>query len=368
MKVSDNFRNNNFDLLRLVAASQVAFLHAIHIMNVQVTGVAKELLFLLHIFPGVPIFFFVSGYLISRSYESNSKLSEYASNRILRVYPALILVVSLSFLLIFISGYMLSAGASFKDWLLLFLAKSSFLQFYNPDFMREYGDGVLNGSLWTITVELQFYVLVPVIYWLFRGSRLNNISLIVLIAFFFGLNRIYSYLHFDYNHYILYKLVSVSFVPWIYMFLIGMLFQRNFEFFYRLLSGKFLYFLIAYVSIGFWAVGHKVNFGNNINPLLYLLLVPVIFSFAYSIPGLSKNLLKGNDYSYGIYIYHMPIINFFIFLGLSGNFTWSVIALVLTIFMAIASWLCLEKPCLKLKNHPFNPITNNSRTNVITKK
>ena len=35
----------------------------------------------------------------------------------------------------------------------------------HPDFLRGYGVGVLNGSLWTIPVELQFYALVPLIYW-----------------------------------------------------------------------------------------------------------------------------------------------------------------------------------------------------------
>ena len=106
MPGSSEFRNNNFDLIRLLAATQVALWHSIEIMQVDISAFGRHLASLLHLFPGVPIFFFISGFLISRSYESNPNVAEYASNRILRLYPALICAVTLSFLLIFISGYM----------------------------------------------------------------------------------------------------------------------------------------------------------------------------------------------------------------------------------------------------------------------
>ncbi len=360
MKASNtnpSFRNNNFDLIRLFAASQVAILHSLHIMGVEASGIWDRMLFLLHIFPGVPIFFFVSGYLITRSYESNSKISEYASNRILRVYPGLITAVCLSFVLIFVSGYMVQADASFIEWLQLFLAKASIVQFYNPDFMRGYGDGVLNGSLWTITVELQFYVIVPIVYFLLKLDRGGNAKLLLLILAFFAINRVYSYLHGSFHDHLLYKLVSVSFAPWFYMFLVGMFFQRNFEYFHKLLAGKFFYLLAIYLVIGFFASQHNANFGNNVDPLFYLLLVPLVFSFAYSSPDLAMRTTKGNDFSYGIYIYHMPVVNFLIYLGFSGSVFWSLVALVVTVIIATVSWFYIEKPCLKLKHHPFNPMT-----------
>ena len=359
-KTSPSFRQNNFDLIRLFAASQVAILHALHIMGVEASGIWDRMLFLLHIFPGVPIFFFVSGYLITRSFESNSRIAEYASNRVLRVYPGLITAVCLSFVLIFLSGYMASVNEPFSAWLQLFLAKSSILQFYNPDFMRGYGDGVLNGSLWTITVELQFYVIVPLLYSLLRLDKAGNIKLLLTIALFFAINRTYSYLHDSYHENLFYKLASVSFAPWFYMFLVGMFFQRNFELFHRVLAGKFLYLLILYIGVGYFASSHNANFGNNINPLFYILLVPLVFSFAYSKPDLAMQTTRGNDFSYGIYIYHMPVVNFLIYLGLSGSVSWSLVALATTVFIATLSWFYIEKPCLKLKHHPFNPM-NKSR-------
>ena len=175
---SDMFRRNNFDLLRLFAAMQVVFNHVVHNMDVTLPAILAGIQYYLYLFPGVPIFFFISGFLISKSYENNDRAAEFAQNRILRLYPGLIICVMLSFLLIFASGYMGETKAEFMDWTLLFLAKTSFLQFYNPDFMRSYGDGVLNGSLWTITVELQFYIMVPVIYALFNLKSKSNTNLL----------------------------------------------------------------------------------------------------------------------------------------------------------------------------------------------
>ena len=82
----DAFRLNNFDLLRLGAALQVALEHAAFHLEVQEGWWGRVSLLM----PGVPIFFFISGFLISRSYESNSRLDEYFRNRGLRIYPALV--------------------------------------------------------------------------------------------------------------------------------------------------------------------------------------------------------------------------------------------------------------------------------------
>ncbi|GAA3978139.1 acyltransferase [Allohahella marinimesophila] len=350
------FRTNNFDLLRLFAASQVAILHSLHIMDVSVTSFVQSALGLLYMFPGVPIFFFVSGFLISKSFESNSQLEDYASNRILRLFPALILAVTLSFILIFASGYAFETDAGFVDWAMLYIAKISVIQFYNPEFMRAYGDGVLNGSLWTITVELQFYVLVPVIYAAFRLRDDNNWRLILLILIFFGINRAVSAVPYELQSEIAYKLVKVSFLPWFYMFLVGVFFQRNFDRFHKILAGRFIYLLPCYLIVGLIAVQQNANFGNNVNPLFFALLAPLIFSFAYSFPTLAQRTTRGNDFSYGIYIYHMPVINCMVYLGLTGSFAFALTAMFLTLAIAITSWFVVERNCLKLKNHPFNPI------------
>lgn len=352
------FKLNNFDLLRLIAALQVALNHAVGYLDSHPPALLKNILYFSYMFPGVPIFFFISGFLISKSYESNHNLVEYFQNRFLRLYPGLIICVTLSFILIYISGYMATAGGSAFDWSLLYIAKTTIVQFYNPDFMRAYGDGVLNGSLWTITIELQFYFLIPLVYSIFKiqSSKNSNTILLVLITIFLVINRVYSYIPLEFRDGIGFKLLRMTFLPWFYMFLCGVFVQRNFNFFYKLFAGKFIYVIVLYAGIGYVTLKYKIMLGNNLNPLVFIFLAATTFTFAYSFVGLSKKLLNGNDISYGAYIYHMPVINFMIYNGYVGNVSVAFYALFITVILALTSWLVIEKKSLSLKKHAMNPL------------
>lgn len=65
---------NNFDLLRLLAATQVAILH---ITTHLKTPFPEQVVNILEWFPGVPIFFAISGYLIAMSYDRSSSIRKY---------------------------------------------------------------------------------------------------------------------------------------------------------------------------------------------------------------------------------------------------------------------------------------------------
>ncbi|MFZ1324637.1 MAG: acyltransferase, partial [Candidatus Contendobacter sp.] len=145
-----DLRSNNFDLLRLLAATQVLVVHGIdHLYPDWIF-----LKYVLSFFPGVPIFFVISGFLISASYERNPNLWQYAQNRILRIFPALWVCLTVSIFFAMVVGRVHFPIDKTIPWL---IAQATFFQFYNPDFLRSFGVGVLNGSLWTITIELQFY-------------------------------------------------------------------------------------------------------------------------------------------------------------------------------------------------------------------
>ena len=354
MKNTDSFKTNNLDLIRLFAALEVAISHSIS--HLKVENISPIFLHFLHFFPGVPIFFFISGFLISKSYENSKSIKEYSKNRVLRIYPGLIMVSIIGILSVYLSGYFKEIDVSTNQILVWFFAQITLIQFYNPEFMRDYGVGVLNGSLWTISVELQFYIIIPILYTLFKffNERKNETILFSLIVLSMFIHFIYYQYKQDYSSLFIYKLLGVTFIPWLYMFLIGVWYQKYFFKVYHLLIGKTFFFLLSYILI---VLLTDVSIGNSINPLLFLLLSTVIFSLAYTVPSLSNILLKGNDISYGVYIYHMVFVNIFIYYGLMFKVSYAITIIVISILIAIISWKKLEQPLLKLKKKTIHNIT-----------
>ncbi|MBK8972421.1 MAG: acyltransferase family protein [Hahellaceae bacterium] len=86
-KLSDFvFGTNNFDLIRLLAALQVTLIHGLEHLGIGMPFLLNQII---QSIPGVPIFFVISGYLISASFERRKSLANYYFNRFLRVYPGL---------------------------------------------------------------------------------------------------------------------------------------------------------------------------------------------------------------------------------------------------------------------------------------
>ena len=81
------------------------------------------------------------------------------------------------------------------------------------------------------------------------------------------------------------------------------------------------------------------------------------FSFAFSYNTLSRKLLKGRDYTYGIYIYHMLIINVFVYFNFVAEIKYFLYVFFSTIALGAFSWHLIEKPFLKMKKHSlFNEL------------
>lgn len=340
-----DFKNNNFDLLRLIAAMQVVIMHSFAHLNL---GHIPYIHYLLSIFPGVLIFFVISGFLISASYEKSNNVISYCKNRILRIYPAL----WICFIVSFTSAYIYyHPVASWKEYLPWFCAQLSICQFYNPDFMRGYGVGVLNGSLWTIPVELQFYFVLPFVYFLFQKINWNRLIIYLTLFGFFLINQLYLK-HETVEQGIIYKLFGVSIFPYFSMFFIGIILQKNIWFVKKYLLGRAFYLFIIYIIVCYTLsfFGIHVN-GKNINPLSGIILALLIISFAYSDIGIINKILMGNDISYGVYIYHMIVINVLVQLGYTGSYASFFIVFTITVFLATLSWIFIEKPSMKLKTY-----------------
>lgn len=340
-------QKNNLDLIRIIAALQVAIAHGFRFIP-EVRGPLQDILEFL---PGVPILFFISGFLISASFERSPGLKKFAEKRALRIFPALWFCLLGTLALLYLTGYMASKDISITGVLSWLAAQASILQFYNPDFARHYGAGIVNPALWTICVELQFYIVTPIIIQLFRRWR----------PLFWGAFALMVVTSFAYNYYLdpLYgnatavKLLGVTFLPWIAMFMVGNLTYFYWPQIHPIVEGKFAYWAVAYALV--IAAGYSFQTqtgifvsGNRLSIVIFAFLAGLILSCAYSMKGLAS-VLRGTDISYGLYLWHMPIIGTWLYLDLPRTQSAVFACLVIALLTAGLSWFLIEKPALKRK-------------------
>lgn len=159
-----------------------------------IRGIAIILVVLFHIWPeyfsfgfvGVDIFFVLSGYLITKIIVNKAenkafRLYEFYRNRIRRIFPALIVVLSATMIV----GYLFLFPEELK--VLGKHVKSSALFYQNFRLIDEAGYWDESGQLkpllhfWSLSIEEQFYILWPLlIIVLVRLKALSSLPLITL--------------------------------------------------------------------------------------------------------------------------------------------------------------------------------------------
>jgi peptidoglycan/LPS O-acetylase OafA/YrhL len=358
--LSFRFSENNFDLIRLVAAAEVAVRHTLVHMAPDSFGHALKAIFAL--VPGVPIFFFLSGYLISRSWERSLGPREYFRNRALRLFPALWVCVLISTALLFASGFMSNATWRWPTLLAWVAGQGTVLQFWTPEFLRSFGVGALNGSLWSVSVEIQFYVVTAVLYIAMRRlpAPWQTATIGVLAVLFTPFNSQRAAIEGMLEHAApgshLAQLFGVSFLPWYFMFLCGAYAQRISDRLVPICVERWreivaMYVLAMLVDFHLWGL----PLGNEIPAYLVPMMGVATLALAYVGPGLSRRLLGGMDVSYGLYIYHMPIVNVVLYLGFISGLPAVLAALACSVACAVLSWRVVERPFLRRKLSALRP-------------
>ena len=346
---ANDWRVNNFDLLRLLAALQVAIVHSI--ANLKPTGYFARLLEAgLDRFPGVPIFFVISGVLISKSYERSDSLRDYLRNRCLRIFPALWVCLVVGVAVILALGVGSFGRITTPDWLLWWARQMSIFQGFKPAFLEPLSTG-LNGSLWTIPVELEFYIVLPALYGILRlRRRLGNMGLLAIALASLAVQLLIVSDHRSVGQARAYSLLQVTLVPYLWMFLAGISIQRNWSTVRGWLVGRAHWWGLGYLMLcaaGRWL---RVDTGGNYMSPVYLLpLAGLIVSLAMSAPQLSDRILRHHDVSYGLYLYHMLVIDLLV--GLAAPSAWAsfAAAIIVSLGLAALSWTLIEKPYLRGK-------------------
>lgn len=155
-------RTNNFDALRLLAATVVVYGHAFPLTKtaqVVILGNSVESL-------AVKVFFVISGYLISESWLRDPQINRFLIRRALRIFPALIVVVLLSVLVLGPLATTLSIAGYFGNISVLMYLKNIFLYpvYYLPGVFQSNPYPIaVNGSLWSLPVEFSMYLLTPLL-------------------------------------------------------------------------------------------------------------------------------------------------------------------------------------------------------------
>jgi peptidoglycan/LPS O-acetylase OafA/YrhL len=339
-----NFKNNNLDLMRLFFAVQVMVMHAINQLSVDEQSDFALLHFMSYL-PGVPAFFFVSGFLIYAAYEKSISNKHYFRNRFYRIFPGLFFVSLGGLFFVILVRYLNSDGSgSILEYSVWFVSQITIGQAWNPDSFRDLGLGVVNGALWTITVEILFYIAIPIIFWLERIFKFTTHFLLVLsfVFYYFGESIFSGFTIADKE---LNEYLTLTPVIWGWMFMFGTLAYKNILIINRYFSYLILGLPVMVVCIlgDFSLPIIFESAGNRLGILYFIALSALIIFFGFS----SRVIDIKIDLSYGVYIWHSLIINLFLVLDI-----FSVPSVIFgSLGMALLSWVYVEKPALKMKSN-----------------
>jgi peptidoglycan/LPS O-acetylase OafA/YrhL len=324
-------RKNNLDIIRFFAATLVLFSHAYPLTLGNNGSEPFAVLTKGQMTFGelaVSIFFVISGFLITQSYERSKDPVYYFKARSLRIFPGLLFCILLS---IFVLGPIfteLSLIDYFKNRETYDYLKTISLYWIQYDlpgvFQANVWPTAVNGSLWTLWYEFFFYIAVAALGVTKLLDKRMVLFLFILCTglYFLGRGGFYTDL---------FRYFGAGMVFY--------LFRKQIK-----LNGWFailsLIILLLTLSNGLFNYSFPI-FGT------YL-----VFYLAFETRLKLTNFGKYGDFSYGIYIYAFPlqqVMNHLFNNQLSPleNF---LLTFPVTLMFAIVSWYLVEKRALKYKH------------------
>ncbi|MHB8481151.1 MAG: acyltransferase family protein [Nitrospiria bacterium] len=341
-------KDNNFNLIRFVAAFGVLISHSF----VLATGsrYAEPLAKSLDMTFGsiaVDVFFITSGFLVTGSLLTRKSTLEFIWARVLRIYPALLVMVILTVFalgLVFTTLPLSSYLTSRETYIYLLKNMSLFtgITFTLPGvFEANPYSNSINSSLWTLPSEIKMYLVLASIWFVLRavpGVRLGVFKFtIVFLAFSAAFSHVIVHFYFPSRG---------DFINFFFMFF----------------TGAAYYVLKTFIplsrSIFVFSVGLLVlsTMERHVFFLFYsLTLAYILFFIAYVPSGYIRAFNRVGDYSYGIYIYAFPVQQSIAAL-VPGVTVGSMLAAssIVTLGLATLSWHLLEKHSLRFKNYFVN--------------
>jgi peptidoglycan/LPS O-acetylase OafA/YrhL len=351
---------NNFDLLRLSAAILVVFAHSFNLLKLP-----EPFLSIAPMgwgFIGVLIFFSISGFLVSGSWASNPRLMPFAAKRALRILPALIVVLVLSSLVLGPLVTSDSTRAYFENPETKgYIINNTMMQsdFELPGvFTHNTYPAAVNGSLWTLPLEVKTYVFVALlgIAGLLSRRRLLmlGVAILAILACITALRPtlpgapryVASLVNIQANPGLVSDAKLGAYAVYAQMFAAFVVGAT----FYALRRWIVLRWETGLCAVAAWIIT-TAFFDESVSEISTVILGPyIVLCFAYcTIKWIKLHRLFG-DYSYGIYIYAFPIQQT-VSHALSPSSGWVLfcISMPITLALAAASWHLIERPALEVK-------------------
>lgn len=324
-------RDNGFNLIRVVAALAVIASHSVPLT----LGEDHRMLLVADLVPGrvaVLIFFAISVYFISQSWDRRPSTGAYLAARMLRILPGL--WVMLIFTLILglwirtepLSTYLVQALNYVWHNMVLWPVRYQIGSLFAD---TPFGANV-NRSLWTLRHEATCYLLVLVIGLFCRPGR----SATTLVAMVLAAISVYGTEHF---------------ARWLFLW-------EFLNFAFPFFVGAALYQWRHKVPFSGWLalglLGAMVLTRQTMLAELCMVLALAYGSLWLGFRGFRPMTAynRFGDYSYGVYIYAFPVQQVAVTAGFDRPLSNALATVLVVLPLAILSWHLVEKPALGLKN------------------
>jgi peptidoglycan/LPS O-acetylase OafA/YrhL len=325
-------RNNNFDALRIAAAAAVILGHASELRGHPdempvVFGVPLTQL-------AVGVFFVISGYLITGSWQRRPRLPRYLTNRVLRIIPGLLLVVVVT---AFVLGPLVSALPVGE----YFASGGTYSYLSNAVLIPNYAlpgvfsgnpyPGAVNGSLWTLPAEFACYLVVPVIGLLPRRLKVPGWA-----GFALACVAITLFTHIDFFG----ARVESASLMWVF-FAGGALVRLG-------IAKRRLRADVAVIVGIIWlaVVAVRPQWGLY---AAWIALPYCLLAFGVRSTPVLRHASRYGDLSYGLYVWAFPVQQSIIYVF--GVLPWAldvVMVAVVSGALAYGSWHLVERPSMTL--------------------
>ncbi len=341
-----------FDFLRLALACTIVFYHAVTAGGYWDAGTGPVLWFFEYSL--VPMFFALSGFLITASAQ-RLDLANFLLNRVLRIVPALAVDILICAFVIGPAVTALPLGDYFTDagFLAYLLNIVGAVHTDLPGVFSANPTSQVNGALWTIPWEIHCYIIVSIM--IVTGVVRKPATTFLVLAGFVATGLVVEHFISDgpRDEQLLHVLFVSRGAQLTTAFLTGILayqLRGRIPMSRALLALSIAAALTAMIVLDTRATHSVAN---------RLILIPVL-TYITIYAGLSRlplpKILGRGDYSYGVYLYHVPFIQLSIFLAPSffvgtipGVVMLTAVTIGVVLCVAAVSWHVVEKPVLSLR-------------------